>query len=99
MLAGAPLLAVWSRGVEMRALRGHAVASVEALGKHLVVAFDEGSAVRVHLGIAGRWRRIAQATTATLAQAELALVTATVSWVCRARTIQWTRARLVRGTP
>jgi endonuclease-8 len=94
-LVGAPLTAVWSRGVQMRGLVGHAVTGVEAVGKHLVISFDEGTAVRVHLGIAGRWLRLTHASTATLARAELALVTASATFACRARTIEWARARLI----
>jgi len=96
-LAGVPLTAVFSRGVEMRGLRTHAITGVEAVGKHLVIAFDEGSAVRVHLGIAGSWRRLRRAATATLAQAELALATASGAWICKARTVEWTRARFAAG--
>ena len=59
-LVGEPLIGVWSRGVEMRGLRGRALARAEAVGKHLLLAFDEGSAVRVHLGIAGWWRFVAR---------------------------------------
>ena len=94
-LVGEKLTGVWSRGVEMRGLRGQSIATVEAIGKHLLLAFDEGSAVRVHLGIAGWWRRRAQASTATLAQAELALQTARGAWLCKARVIEWSRARFV----
>jgi len=96
-LVGEPLTGVWARGVEMRGLRGRALASAQAIGKHLVLAFDEGSAVRVHLGIAGGWRRLRRATTATLAQAELALETASGAFLCKARTIEWTRARFAAG--
>jgi endonuclease-8 len=97
VLTGEPLTGVWSRAVEMRGLRGHAVTRVEAIGKHLVIAFDEGSAVRVHLGIAGWWRHRARASAAAIAQAELALQTARGVWLCRARTIEWTRARFAAG--
>ena len=96
-LVGEPLTGVWARGVEMRGLRGRALASAQAIGKHLVLAFDEGSAVRVHLGIAGSWRHRARASTATLAQATLALATARGVWLCSARTLEWTRARLAAG--
>ncbi|MCU1277107.1 MAG: glycosylase/AP lyase, DNA-binding protein [bacterium] len=96
-LVGEKLTGVWSRGVEMRGLRGQSVKSVEALGKHLLIAFDEGSAVRVHLGIAGSWRRRMRATVATLAQAALALQTARGAWLCKARTVEWSRARFVAG--
>ncbi len=96
-LVGETLTGVWARGVEMRALRGHALASASAVGKHLVLAFDEGSAVRVHLGIAGAWRRRARASLPAIAQATLALQTARGVWLCSARTIEWSRARLVAG--
>jgi endonuclease-8 len=99
LLVGLPLSAVFSRGVEMRGLRGHAVTDLQAQGKHLIISFDEGSAVRVHLGIAGGWRKLARAATATLAQASLALVTDRGVLLADARTIEWTRARLVRGSP
>jgi endonuclease-8 len=96
-LVDEPLTGVWSRGVEMRGLRKQAVARVEAVGKHLLIAFDEGSAVRVHLGIAGSWRRARSPAIATLAQAELALQTASGAWICKARTIEWSRARFAAG--
>ena len=96
-LVGEPLTGVWSRGVEMRGLRKQAVARVEAIGKHLLIAFDEGSAVRVHLGIAGSWRRARRPAVATLAQAELALQTAAGAWIAKARTVEWTRARFAAG--
>lgn len=97
-LAGAPLTAVFCRGVEMRGLRGRSVTEVRALGKHLVIAFDEGSAVRVHLGIAGSWRTVARPSRATLGRAALALSTAGAAFVCRARTVEWTRAQLAAGS-
>jgi endonuclease-8 len=97
-LTGTPLTAVWSRGVQMRGLLGHAVTEARAVGKHLLISFDEGTAVRVHLGIAGRWLRLKRASTATLARAELALVTADLAYVCRARTIEWARAALVANS-
>ena len=37
-------------------LRGAAVERVEAIGKHLIVEFEGGWALRVHLGMSGRWR-------------------------------------------
>lgn len=92
-LIGVTLESVWARGVDMRGLRGHHVTSAQAIGKHLVLAFDEGTAVRVHLGINGHWRRVARATPAQLGQAQLALVTATATFLCKAREIEWTRAR------
>ncbi|MDB4966980.1 MAG: glycosylase/AP lyase, DNA-binding protein [Myxococcales bacterium] len=92
-LIGTALTAVWSRGVDMRGLRGRHVTSTQAIGKNLVLAFDEGTAVRVHLGINGHWRSVARATPAQLGQAQLALVTETTTFLCKAREIEWTRAR------
>lgn len=96
-LVGQTLTGVWARGVEMRGLRGRSLKSAQALGKHLVLAFDEGSAVRVHLGIAGAWRHRARASLATIAQATLALQTSRGVWLCSARTLEWSRARLIAG--
>jgi endonuclease-8 len=95
-----PLTGVWTKAVDRRALIGQHVVRVEALGKHLVISFNEGSAVRVHLGMTGRWRRVAGAVSReTLAQASLALVTQEVAWLCQqARTVEWSRARLMRGS-
>lgn len=96
-LVGVPLRAVYSRGVELRGLRGRRVTAIDAVGKHLVIAFDDGAAVRVHLGIAGGWRTLRRATTETLARADLALATDGAALVCRARQVEWTRARLAAG--
>jgi endonuclease-8 len=100
VLIDQPLKSAWSKAVDRRALMGQHVVRVEALGKHLVISFSEGSAVRVHLGMTGRWRRVAaDVSRETLAQATLALVTRESAWLCqRARTIEWARARLIRGS-
>lgn len=37
-------------------LRGARVERVEAVGKHLLIDFDGGWTLRVHLGMTGRWR-------------------------------------------
>ena len=39
-----------------RAVDGHVVESVEAVGKHLVLRFEGGLVVRSHLRMSGRWR-------------------------------------------
>jgi endonuclease-8 len=94
-----PLTAVWTKAIDRRALIGQHVVRVEALGKHLVISFSEGSAVRVHLGMTGRWRRRGtDVAREVLAQASLALVTREWAWLCeQARTVEWARARLMRG--
>ena len=38
------------------AFPGTVVQSVDAVGKHLIVAFDDGAALRTHLGMAGSWQ-------------------------------------------
>jgi endonuclease-8 len=98
LLVGAPLRAVFSRGVDVRALRGRRVSAVDAVGKHLVLRFDDGAAVRVHLGLSGGWRRVGHATTEAMARADLALATEAVTLLGRARQVEWTRARLAAGT-
>lgn len=42
---------------EVTSLRGRTVASVEAIGKNLVVRFDDERSLIVHLGMYGRWRQ------------------------------------------
>ena len=97
-LVGVPLTGVWARAVEMRGLRGRAVASVEAIGKHLVIAFDEGSAVRVHLGIAGCWRRsCARVDGCARRRRSWRCGPRSGAWLCKARTIEWSRARFAAG--
>lgn len=41
---------------EARLLHGRPLVSVEAWGKHLYYAFDDGDLVHVHMGMAGRFR-------------------------------------------
>jgi len=95
-LIGTPLVAVWSKGVDMRGLRKESLTATEAVGKHLLLAFSEGTGVRVHLGIAGWWRFAKAPSPAILGQAHLALVTSTGTWHCKAKTIEWSRARFAK---
>ncbi len=44
---------------EGRRIRGCTVTAVDAVGKHLVIEFDNGWALRTHLGMTGRWHRYA----------------------------------------
>src|SRR5260370_23155781 len=98
-LVDQPLVGVWTKAIDRRALIGQQVTRVEALGKHLLISFSEGSAVRVHLGMTGRWRRHgADTSRETLARASLALVTRESAWLCeRARAVDWSPAPLIRG--
>jgi endonuclease-8 len=42
---------------EISSLEGRCVERVEAVGKHMLVYFDGGTVLRVHLGMKGSWRR------------------------------------------
>ncbi len=44
---------------EGRRIRGKGISAVRAVGKHLVVEFANGWALRTHLGMTGRWHRYA----------------------------------------
>lgn len=43
---------------EVRELAGKRVEKIEAVGKHMLVAFDAPWVLRVHLGMNGHWRRL-----------------------------------------
>ena len=61
-LQGVALAAVYirERG-EVAALRGARVERVQAIGKHMIIAFSGDRGLRVHLGMKGRWRRYPRA--------------------------------------
>lgn len=44
---------------ERKPLAGRRIRSVAALGKHLLIAFDDGALLRTHLGMWGAWHRYA----------------------------------------
>jgi len=85
-LVGQTLERVTTQGLE-RALAGRAVTAVAAHGKHLVIDLDDGTTLRAHLGMYGRFRRFPRAGgDAALARispgrARLVLVTATGVYV------------------
>ncbi len=59
-LEGRPVLRVTLRDQgSVDELAGRTVSSVSARGKHLLVGFDGGWTLRTHLGMHGRWRRLA----------------------------------------
>jgi endonuclease-8 len=104
-LAGKTLERVTTQGIE-RDLAGRIVASVAAHGKHLVIELDNGTQLRMHLGMNGRFRAYDRASgEATLARmspgrASLALVVvdAVYVWV-GARTVEISARRApLRGT-
>jgi len=96
-LVGRTLERVTTQGL-VRALAGRAVLSVAAHGKHLVIELDDGTYLRTHLGMNGRFRAYARAEgDAALARlspgrASLALATADGVYV-------WVGARTVEISP
>jgi endonuclease-8 len=61
-LQGAPLAGVYLRDRgEVAALRGARVERVQAVGKHMIIAFSGDRGLRIHLGMKGRWRRYPRA--------------------------------------
>jgi endonuclease VIII len=85
-LVGARLVGVWLRPHgEVTSLRGRTVASVAAIGKNLVVRFDDERSLIVHLGMYGRWRQQARGTRSSRA-ASVRIETEAAVFVCtRAR--------------
>ncbi len=59
VLVGQVLDHVIVRGVPRDAIAGQRVATVAAIGKHLVITTDDGTEIRTHLGMNGRWHRVA----------------------------------------
>ncbi len=87
-LVGARLVGVRLRPHgEVTSLRGRTVVSVQAIGKNLVVRFDDERSLIVHLGMHGRWRRQARGTR-TAPSVSVAIETESAVFVC-------TRARRV----
>jgi len=77
LLVGRKLAAVYDHGLRRGALAGRTVEAVRAVGKHLLVELEGGFTIRVHLGIAGAWRRrrAAELRETEARAATLALVT------------------------
>jgi endonuclease-8 len=61
LLVGQPVLAASARapGPQIQRVVGSHVTSVEPIGKHLLIRFDNGLALRTHLRMAGTWHRYA----------------------------------------
>ena len=104
-LAGKLLERVTTQGIE-RDLAGRIVASVRAHGKHLVIELDNGTQLRMHLGMNGRFRAYDRISGETMlarmspGRASLALVVvdAIYVWV-GARTVEISDRRApLRGT-
>jgi endonuclease-8 len=61
LLVGQQILKAQARapGPQIQRVVGSRVTSVEPLGKHMVIAFDNGLALHTHLRMAGTWHRYA----------------------------------------
>lgn len=59
VLTGKEVVSVYGTAPQVRVhssrLLGGRVAGVRTLGKHLIIDFEEGLSIRVHLGMPGRW--------------------------------------------
>ena len=84
-LVGETLTRVIVRGVP-RGPVGDRVASVSAIGKHLVIGTEGGAEIRVHLGMNGRWYRVDadQPVSTGGDRTSLVLGTARDTFACRA---------------
>jgi endonuclease-8 len=100
-LLGRTVTALHARGVAYPRLVGHAVAAIEARGKHLLIDVERAR-IHVHLGMQGRLRLEAGGAppAATAARASLCLATADVTalwW--RAPTVEVLRAAFAHAHP
>jgi len=77
LLVGRSLVRVTTQGLERSALAGQAVTAVRAVGKHLVIATADGSEIRTHLGMYGRWKRYAPGQAPPMSPGRASLVLAT----------------------
>lgn len=79
VLVGSEVLSVYGTSPQLRSnagrLTGRRVTGVRTFGKHLVIDFDQGFSIRVHLGMPGRWR-VMNADQPTPGKARLVLSTA-----------------------
>lgn len=98
-IADTPLAEVYVRGHgEITLLRGARIERVQAIGKHMIIAFSGERGLRIHLGMKGSWRRYPRAAAAPGAagppgtrggewkrfgaRASVVLATATEAFVC-----------------
>lgn len=98
LLVGEPLERAFIRGLLQPALKGRRIEAIAARGKHLLLTVEGGVTLRVHLGIAGYWRRVdpTQLGGWQIARAPLVLVTRTIALVCgRARAVEVLRTAFV----
>jgi endonuclease-8 len=84
-LVGKTIERATTRGLT-RELAGHAIISVAAHGKHLVIELDDGTQIRTHLGMTGRVRRYprsdGEAVVARMSPGRASLVLAVTDMLC-----------------
>ncbi len=56
-VVGQPIVHATTQGLVRASLAGRTIATVAAHGKHLVIALDDGTEIRAHLGMYGRFFR------------------------------------------
>lgn len=85
LLVGSEIVSVYGTSPQLRSnasrLSGRRVTGVRTFGKHLVIDFDLGFSIRVHLGMPGRWR-VMTADRPSPGNARLVLSTATHHVCC-----------------
>lgn len=96
-LVGRALERVTTQGLA-RNLDGRTVATVTAHGKHLVIELDDGSYLRTHLGMYGRFRSYGRAE-GELALARMSPGRATLAIVVADGVFLWVGARTVEVSP
>jgi endonuclease-8 len=79
LLVGKSLVRVTTQGLERARLAGQTVTGVEAIGKHLVITTGDGTEIRTHLGMNGRWRRYPPGTDPPVSPGRAVLVLHTES--------------------
>lgn len=96
-LVGKQLERVTTQGL-VRALDGKTVTSVQPTGKHLVIELDDGSYLRMHLGMNGRVRHYSRADGEALL-ARMSPGRASLALVTRDSVHLWINARTVEISP
>ncbi len=103
LLVGASIVAAASRWPgRVVGLAGHTVHAVEPIGKHLLLEVDDGTTLRIHLGMKGRWRALGAGAEPRISpgQVSLRLDTAAHVLLCtRAPTLERFRTRERRVHP
>jgi endonuclease VIII len=103
-LEGARLTEVHSQvvGIERAELVGHVVETVRAVGKHLLIVFDDGRALRTHMKMTGSWHLYRPGEGWQDPKRDARVVLGTAAWVAvcfRAPVVQLLSANELRTHP